>query len=101
MFGFFFFQCAKNCFVLNKGKRYIRLKIPKSPQPESKCRRYLIAAMPLPRVSAGGQGQDTKTMLRRVGQEASSLMGTVPAGLLTHTAEGRSQGRENTCSTDS
>lgn len=24
----FFFQCAKNCFVLNKGKRYIRLKIP-------------------------------------------------------------------------
>lgn len=27
MFGFFFFQCAKNCFVLNKAKRYIRLKI--------------------------------------------------------------------------
>lgn len=67
---FFFFQSAKNCFVLNKGKKKIyKVKNPKSPQPESRCRRYLIAATPLPHVSAGGQGQDTKTVLRRAGQE--------------------------------
>lgn len=47
---------------MNRGKKIYKVKNPKSPQPESKRRRrYLVAAMPLPRVSAGGQGQDTET----------------------------------------
>lgn len=78
-----------------------KVKNPKSPQPESRCRRYLIAAMPLSQVSAGGQGQDTTTVLRKAGQEASTLTGTAPMGSHTQTAEGRSQGRENVLSASS
>lgn len=43
---FFFFQCAKNCFVLNKGKRYIRSKIPS--QHSQKADRAGTSQLPCP-----------------------------------------------------
>lgn len=52
--------------------------------------------MPLPHVSAGGQGRDTET-----GRSGGIHSHGQRACRLTQTAEGRNRGRENTQSTDS
>lgn len=63
----FFFQCAKNCFVLNKGKRYIRLKLP------SHHRKQLWEPLPAacPACLSRGQPSHLRVLRRRSGGGSS------------------------------
>lgn len=87
MFGLFF-SVLKIVFVLNKRKRYIhKVKNPKSPQPatESRCKKYLIAAMAQPRFSRSRPRHYNNADKGRSG--GIYFMDIAPASLLTKTAK--------------
>lgn len=63
--AFFFFQCAKNCFVLNKGKRYIRLKIPS--HHSQKADVGGPSQLPCPACLSRGHVSHLRTLTRRSG----------------------------------
>lgn len=65
----FFFQCAKNCFVLNKGKRYIRLKIPS--HHSQKADGGGTSQLPCPAPLSRGQTSHLRVLTRRSGGGSS------------------------------
>lgn len=67
----FFFQCAKNCFVLNKGKRYIRLKIPS--HHSQKADVGGTSQLPCPACFSRGQTSHLRVLRKRSGGSSSRL----------------------------